>query len=616
MALSGSFTGTTNNQYIRPTITWSASQSIDGNYSDVTATLTYSRTNSGYTTSGAWSGSLTINGDTRSAAQRVSITQNSNTAVMTHTVRVPHNADGTKSVTISAAGGIPGTSFTSTSVSAEIALDTIPRASAMTISGSTLGSPVTFRISSASSAFTHSLTYQFGGASGTLLSYVPAGERSWTPPLELAREIPDAPSGVGTFTLYTWAGEGVSVGVRSYPFTLNVPSGLGPEISGLAVSEATAGLAAQFGAYVQHKSTLKVEVTAAGVCGSTIKTCQVSADGRSYSGTSITTAALTASGELPIKVTVTDSRGRSASRTVSVEVLPYANPAITGFTAYRCGRDGSAAADGNYVSLTYAYRVSPVGGKNTAAMEAACKRLSAAENAWAALLAGTDYTASATVVPATAISADYQWHLRLKVSDWFTSTQMVLTLPSAEVILDLLSDGKGVAFGKTAEESGVLEAAWPVRFRKNLEVDGGLEVANSLSVAEVNIGGSELADFIVAKSINADNSTSWSWVKYASGLAMCWGRRNVCGNFDNQAWGALYVGGEMGSIAYPFSFAGIPFCWAARSSADTADYNNMFTMISSTGGSSTATPKFELVRGSTGTIGHPYVTIFAVGRWK
>ena len=62
MALSGAFTGTTGNQYIFPTIKWSAVQSQDGNYSDVTATLYYSRSNSGYTTSGTWSGGITIDG--------------------------------------------------------------------------------------------------------------------------------------------------------------------------------------------------------------------------------------------------------------------------------------------------------------------------------------------------------------------------------------------------------------------------------------------------------------------------------------------------------------------------------------------------------------------------
>ena len=68
MALSGAFTGTTGNQYIFPTIKWSAVQSQDGNYSDVTATLYYSRSNSGYTTSGTWSGGITIDASGRRGA--------------------------------------------------------------------------------------------------------------------------------------------------------------------------------------------------------------------------------------------------------------------------------------------------------------------------------------------------------------------------------------------------------------------------------------------------------------------------------------------------------------------------------------------------------------------
>ena len=39
MALSGSFTGTTNNSTVRPKITWSATQNKEENYSMVTATL-------------------------------------------------------------------------------------------------------------------------------------------------------------------------------------------------------------------------------------------------------------------------------------------------------------------------------------------------------------------------------------------------------------------------------------------------------------------------------------------------------------------------------------------------------------------------------------------------
>ena len=45
MALQGSFSGETSNDQITPTITWQATQSVIGNYSDITATLTYKRKN-------------------------------------------------------------------------------------------------------------------------------------------------------------------------------------------------------------------------------------------------------------------------------------------------------------------------------------------------------------------------------------------------------------------------------------------------------------------------------------------------------------------------------------------------------------------------------------------
>ena len=128
MALSGSFTGSTSNKYVQPKIVWSATQSIDGNYSDVTATLYYSRTNSGYTTSGTWSGGITINGTRTSGSKQISITQNSNTVALTATTRVYHNADGSKSIVISADGTIPApTNLTSTSCSATVTLNQIPR---------------------------------------------------------------------------------------------------------------------------------------------------------------------------------------------------------------------------------------------------------------------------------------------------------------------------------------------------------------------------------------------------------------------------------------------------------------------------------------------------------
>ena len=79
MALNGIIYGSTNNKYITCYISWSAVQNKIENYSDVTANLYYSRTNSGYSTHGTWNGAIGIDGNVVSASRSISITYNSNT---------------------------------------------------------------------------------------------------------------------------------------------------------------------------------------------------------------------------------------------------------------------------------------------------------------------------------------------------------------------------------------------------------------------------------------------------------------------------------------------------------------------------------------------------------
>lgn len=132
MALSGTIKGTTNNRFITAKLDWSAEQNKTENYTTITATLYYSRTNEGYTTKGEWQGAITINGTTVSAKKRIEITYQSNTKAMSATVKVPHNPDGTKTCAISASGGFPGLSMTTTNLSANVELDEIARQATIT----------------------------------------------------------------------------------------------------------------------------------------------------------------------------------------------------------------------------------------------------------------------------------------------------------------------------------------------------------------------------------------------------------------------------------------------------------------------------------------------------
>ena len=149
MALKGSFSGTTSNDRITPTISWAATQSVTGNYSDVTATLTDKRNNN-YNTEGSWKGSLSIGGQTFTGSKWIKITDDGDTVAISATARVNHNDQGKLTLTLSATGAISGSTLTSTTISGSITLDTIARAS--TVSAGPSVSSQCRRICSASRA--------------------------------------------------------------------------------------------------------------------------------------------------------------------------------------------------------------------------------------------------------------------------------------------------------------------------------------------------------------------------------------------------------------------------------------------------------------------------------
>lgn len=494
MALSGTFYGTTSNQYVQPKIVWKATQSVSGNYSTVTATLYYSRTNTGYTTYGTGTFGITINGSTKSESKSVQITYNSNTVAVTHTVTVSHNADGTKKITISGSGSIPGTSFSSTDISAEVTLDTIPRATTPTLSASSIdmGGSLTINTPRASSSFTHDLAYSFSGGSWTSIATGVGTSKSWKVP-DLASSIPNATSGTMTIRCITKSGS-TSIGTKTVSLTVTVPSSVIPTVGTVSVAEATSGLASQFGAYIQKKSKLSVSIAASGAGGSTISSYSATFDGQGYTAKSFTTPVISSSGTLSLKIRVKDSRGRwSAYKTVSVTVLAYTPPKIQAFRVYRCSSSGSAADDGAYIAVRYKYSVPSLNGGNTASM--AVKYKQSTGTSYSSLLSGSAISADTTAKPTTpTFSVDYQYDVQITVTDWFGASATAATvLPSGKVILDIKADGSGFGFGKTAEIENALDVAWNQRIRKNLFVDGML-TSQSIGTFTGNINGISFTD--------------------------------------------------------------------------------------------------------------------------
>lgn len=441
----------TSNQYIKYKITVTQnSQNVANNYSNVTVTVRFYRTNTGYTTYGTGTVYCKINGTTYSAS--VSPSQkitNSGINLFSKTLNIYHNADGTKTLTCSA--WISHERVTSSEQSYSQTLTTIPRASSITLSSSTtvMGNALTITISRASSSFTHKLTWAFGNTNGTIGTGLTTSG-TWTLPLSLANQIPNATSGYGNINCYTYSGSTL-IGSTSVRFYATVPTSVVPTIDSVTLTETTSGLATQFGGFVKGKSKVKGVISASGAYSSTIKSYSIKINGATYTSSSFTTDYLTGSGACV--VTVKDSRGRTASKTVNYTCYDYTNPSISTFNVSRCNSDGTANDEGTYAKCTIKAVISPVNNKNTKTFKLLYKKISASEYT-TVNLSNSNYTLDTSTI-ITGIDTESEYNFILQTTDYFITTSKSQNLSTAFTLMDFNASGKGVAFGQVSSFNGM-----------------------------------------------------------------------------------------------------------------------------------------------------------------
>ena len=351
-----------------------------------------------------------------------------------------------------------------------------------------MGTAVTIYTNRQSSIATHTVRYSFFSESG-LIAVGVEDECAWTPPISLAAQIPNATSGWGTILCDTYV-NGNLVSTNTCTFQLTVPASVVPSISNVAFSEATSGIADRFGGYVRTRSKLSVSITATGAQGSSISAYRTSIDSVTYSGSSFTTNALNTAGNLTMTVTVTDSRGRTASTARTVTVLDYLPPSLSQFTAERCNADGTAAqTDGTKVRISAKASGSSVGGKNTLACTVYYKLSSAESWVSAVTLTPSDYVITATNrLLSPTFDALSSYDIKIRVQDVFYYIEQTVSIGTKQVMMDFYKDGSGIAFGKVAENAGKVEFGWPLLLSEPLGVDQGGTGAETASAACTKLG--------------------------------------------------------------------------------------------------------------------------------
>ena len=412
--------------------------------------------------------SVTVNGTTYTGTNSVAIGNSTAKTLASGQTTIAHNADGSKSFNYSFSQEFSitfaGESIGTKSGSGSGVLNTIARATTPTLLATSvdMGTTIAITLSRASDRFTHDIAYSFAGSGYFTIENGVTLATAWTVPTSLAYSIPNATSGTVTIRCITKDGS-TTVGTKTALLTVKVPTAVKPLINSVTATEATSGLSDRFGAFIQSKSAISVSIDSVGAFGSTIKSYSSTFHGKTYTGASWKSDVITLSGTLSIVTSVTDSRGRTATKTTNISVLGYAPPKITTFHVARYNRNGVADPDGDTARIQLAYSVTPLNNKNTATAKVEMTS-GLYNNQWRALETWTDlsfdrtYQAGIQESGTRIFSTDYQWEFRVTLTDAFNSATPATStavLPSGAVILDIKADGKGIAFFKTSTKEGV-----------------------------------------------------------------------------------------------------------------------------------------------------------------
>ena len=399
---------------------------------------------------------VVINGSTvHSAVHKPTVGNGQTVWVASGTATVGHNADGSKTVAVSASfnNADRGTYLPTTgSCSGSLKLTTIPRATVPSIDKPSLdcGSVIKFTGTSASSNFSHKLYSSWNGEEkliATLDKGSTAVSYSYTIPTSWEKNMPNTTSAIATFILETLNGNTV-IGRKSINATVQVRSGIVPTIGNPTIED-TNSISKAMGLYVQSQSCIKFTIPTSGNQGSTITSVSTKFNNQTYSGSTFTTQAIQDSGTLTYTITVTDSRGRTATKSGSINVVAYNPPSLTNVSAKRA--NSSYAVDessGTYALLHFKVGFTSLSNKNVTSFYIQYRASGATSwtkiNSWANnYTLNQDYKAGNLFTSTTTT-----YEIAFGVKDKFMSdySWQIVTVTPTYTLINFGKDGKSLTF--------------------------------------------------------------------------------------------------------------------------------------------------------------------------
>ena len=356
-----------------------------------------------------------------------------------------------------------------TSGSQTYALDQVPMGSTFAsqpgnVTVTSSGGVSSVSLSRYSSSYTHDVTWSFGSHSYTATGV--ATSTSYTIPASWLDAIPNSPTGSATVKVQTKNGS-TNIGspiTAQFTITANVY----PTAGNISVST-SGGIS---GTFIAGYSAAVLSVSsAAGVNGSSIARYEFMRDSTllatinsSASSYTYTSGTLTSAGTSTFSVRITDTRGRSVTKTSSsYTIYSYALPAFSSVSVYRSNSGGTADQDGTYCYIKATASATPSANSISAMSYATKLTTSSSYGAETSLTNGT-----ATIPSGFANTSSYD--IRITATDALGGKSYVYrTIPTASYTMDFRVGGKGVAFGKVAETDNLVDSAWGIRSAETIE---------------------------------------------------------------------------------------------------------------------------------------------------
>ena len=393
------------------------------------------------------------------------------------TITIPHNEDGSKSITIRARLTNVANSGDIGWFSGTVNLSTIPRASTIrSVSSTELGKTITVSIDKKAAAFRHQVWWSVNGSDWIDLGRNHDASVQFTVPIEYANRITNSDTGTVDVCVRTLQGD-TTIGRDVYlnGTSILVPKNIVPTLDSITASERTSKIAEIIpkGNFVKDKSTIRLDALGAkGAYGSTIVSTELSLGNLVVRATQGDFPANN-SGTITATAKITDSRGRTASKSIQVHVANYYAPKILAFLANRAGNGTNKT-----IMSTVLANVSPliVNGSNINRYSLKIQYSEKNSNRWldAVNLANeTTEVINRQIDSGAFYALDKPYNLRLVIQDRLSDlADSVILIRSSEVLV-ALGNGR-IGFGGFPELKNQNEFFKATTMHSSLNVEGGI----------------------------------------------------------------------------------------------------------------------------------------------